>query len=665
MSTALAHPKYRSDIDGLRAVAVLSVLVFHAFPEALPGGYIGVDVFFVISGYLISTIIISSLEKNHFSLPEFYRRRIKRIFPGLILILIAVVGAGWVMLFSAEFQKLGIHVGGAAGFVSNFILQKESGYFDVSGEAKPLLHLWSLAIEEQFYLIWPIVLMAAHRLRLNVFLVTVILGSTSFFVNLYYSFANPSKAFYWPFGRFWELLIGAVAAVILLKRPHVAKKWRDYLSGVGALLLLIGFVFFNKKTLFPGFSALIPTLGAFSLVMAGSAAWVNSTILSRRVLVWTGLISYPLYLWHWPLISLTKINYGPIGDWATGLVLGASFLLAFVTFRVEQPIRFGKSCFPYTLMLLSVMFLLGILGLVIRSAGGFPDRDVNQVYEKYSGSIKRSDRLKECFDIDGAYKTGGKWFCELGQGHPSVFAFGDSHAFSLLPALEKIASDHGINILFAGSSGCPPLMGVQSLRGREQIERNNCFQLNERIARYIEEKKIPAVLLIARWSYYTGNLLDNGDWNPIAKGDVRSFPATVETSREDFEYAIDKTLAHYESRMVKAFIVKDNPQQSMDPVLAIRRSKGNAGGINAKSVTRKDHAIRQEMPNIVIDKIARRYKASPISFDSVLCEGENCPFLIEGKILYFDDDHLSVAGSYRVVPVLEKSLAFPWKLKND
>jgi peptidoglycan/LPS O-acetylase OafA/YrhL len=274
MPTGLAHPKYRSDIDGLRAVAVLSVLAFHAFPKALPGGFIGVDIFFVISGYLISTIIISSLEKNNFSLLDFYRRRIKRIFPGLLLTLGVVVGAGWVMLFSAEFQKLGKHVGGSAGFVSNFLLEKESGYFDVSAETKPLLHLWSLAIEEQFYLIWPLLLMVSHRLRLNVLPVTVILGTFSFFVNLYFSFYNASKGFYWPFGRFWELLVGALAAILLLKQPVIERRWKDSLSIVGGTLLLIGLVFFNKKTLFPGFSALIPTAGAFLIILAGSRASV-------------------------------------------------------------------------------------------------------------------------------------------------------------------------------------------------------------------------------------------------------------------------------------------------------------------------------------------------------------------------------------------------------
>lgn len=661
--TGLAHPKYRSDIDGLRAVAVLAVLLFHAFPKALPGGFIGVDVFFVISGFLISTIIVSSLKKNNFSLLEFYRRRIKRIFPGLLLVLCAVMGAGWVMLFSSEFQKLGKHVGGAVGFVSNFVLQKESGYFDISVEAKPLLHLWSLAIEEQFYLIWPLLLMGAHRLRLPVLSVTLILGSLSFFVNLYFSFHNASKGFFWPFGRFWELLVGALAAILLLNEPAIDRKWKNIFSCVGGTLLLVGLVFFNDKTVFPGFLALVPTAGAFLIILAGSRASVNSGILSRRVLVWIGLISYPLYLWHWPLISLAKINFGPIGPWTLGAILGGSFLLAWATYVIEQPIRFGKNRFPYVFALLIGMVFMGIMGLVIQRTGGFPGRLVNRVYEKYAGSINRSERQKECFDIDFAYKTEGKWFCELGQGHPSLFAFGDSHALSLLPALEKMATDYGINILFAGSSGCPPLMGVQSLRGEEEIQRHNCYQLNERVSRFVEENKIPAVLLVARWSYYTGHPLGSEEWNPLAKGDVTSFPATVETSRRDFEYSVDKTFAHYAARGVKVFVVEDNPKQPLDPVLAIRRSKGIEGAINARAATRMDHTVRQSIPNALLANSARHYGAATISFDSVLCDGEVCPLVIDGQFLYFDDDHLSVAGSNTVRPVLEKFLVPIWDKK--
>ena len=288
MSNSLVHPKYRADIDGLRAVAVLSVLVFHAFPGVLPGGFIGVDIFFVISGYLISTIIVSSLGKNKFGLLEFYGRRIKRIFPGLILVLCAVIGGGWVILFSTEFERLGKHVVGATGFLSNFLLQKESGYFDVSAETKPLLHLWSLAIEEQFYLIWPLFLMAVHRARLGYFPATVVLGVVSFLANLYFTFGNASKGFYWPFGRFWELLVGASAALLLLRQPVIEKNRRDLFSAVGALLLLIGLIFLNKRTLFPGFSALIPTMGALLMIVAGPGAWINSLVLSRRVLVWVG-----------------------------------------------------------------------------------------------------------------------------------------------------------------------------------------------------------------------------------------------------------------------------------------------------------------------------------------------------------------------------------------
>jgi len=391
MSTApQLHPTYRSDIDGLRALAVLSVVFFHAFPEVLPGGFTGVDVFFVISGFLISTILYSNLEAGRFSIFDFYGRRIRRIFPALILVLASCYALGWFILLPDEFAQLGKHMAGGAGFVQNFILWGESGYFDNSAETKPLLHLWSLGIEEQFYIVWPILLWLGYRLRLNLLSITVLIAIISFALNI--RGINVTKdltaTFYSPQTRFWELLIGGTAAYLtlypsikfkhgisrVLKSVHnawIAIVWDSqkqiekqalasaftatearlkYFSSAnlysiaGLLLLIAGMIFINKHRAFPGWWALMPTIGAVLLIIAGPLAVINRTLLSNKIMVALGLISYPLYLWHWAILSYLRIMQGEVPLWwhrvlAVLLAVGLSIL----TYKfIEKPIRFGK-----------------------------------------------------------------------------------------------------------------------------------------------------------------------------------------------------------------------------------------------------------------------------------------------------------------------------------
>ena len=226
----LTHPQYRADIDGLRAIAVLSVVGFHAFPSWIQGGFIGVDVFFVISGFLISTIIIGNLEKNSFSFIEFYSRRVKRIFPALLLVLIACFVFGWFALFADEYKQLGKHVAGGAGFVLNFLLQNESGYFNNAAETKPLLHLWSLGVEEQFYIIWPLLMWFAWKQHLNMMKIAIAIGGISFVLNIYEVHNDIVAAFFSPQTRFWELMAGSVLAYVTLHKQDMLPKLKQWLD---------------------------------------------------------------------------------------------------------------------------------------------------------------------------------------------------------------------------------------------------------------------------------------------------------------------------------------------------------------------------------------------------------------------------------------------------
>ena len=338
------HNLYRPDIDGLRAVAVLSVVIFHAFPEYLGGGFIGVDVFFVISGFLITSLILREQKEERFSLRHFYARRIRRIFPALSLVLGFGLVAGWICLNFMEYKQLTKHTGSSAIFITNFMLLREAGYFDNAADTKPMLHLWSLAIEEQFYLAWPLVLMFFKRLTRWLFpvLVVLLLSSLTYSLSLVFK-GDLEHDFYSPLSRSWELLLGASLAFGVSRQAAIPTAWRNMAGWVGFVLIFMSACFLDKSMPFPGYWALPPTLGAALILFAGMQSNVNRVLLASRPLVAIGLISYPLYLWHWPLLSFARIleSQTPGPELRLVLVL-LSFILAWGTYRfIEKPIRFS------------------------------------------------------------------------------------------------------------------------------------------------------------------------------------------------------------------------------------------------------------------------------------------------------------------------------------
>jgi peptidoglycan/LPS O-acetylase OafA/YrhL len=382
------HPKYRTDIDGLRAIAVLAVVAFHAFPKVITGGFIGVDIFFVISGFLISTILYENLERNQFSFTEFYARRIRRIFPALIVVLATCFTLGWFVLLPDEYRQLGSHMAGGAGFVQNYVLWNEAGYFDNTADTKPLLHLWSLGIEEQFYIVWPVLLWLAYRLRTNLLALTILIGLISFGLNIYGVKDNGTATFYSPQTRFWELLVGAILAYLTLHRQSILAKWpilsastvspkiwANVRSTLGLIFLILGLVLINKGSLFPGWWALLPAIGTVLILSAGPTAWFNRIILSNKVLTWLGLISYPLYLWHWALLSFARIMESETPNvWIRlAIVLISIGLSALTYYLIDKPIRFGKHQKIKTIILVVLMSIVGFVGYntYVRDGLGF------------------------------------------------------------------------------------------------------------------------------------------------------------------------------------------------------------------------------------------------------------------------------------------------------
>ena len=516
----LIHPKYRPDIDGLRAVAVLFVICFHAFPGFMKGGFIGVDIFFVISGYLISTIIINSLDAGSFSFSEFYQRRIRRIFPALILLLLGVFIAGWFVQFPDDYALLGKNIAGGAGFVSNLLYMTEDSYFGATAIMQPLLHLWSLGVEEQFYLIWPVILWFAYRRKWNLVIVTTSIAAASFAYGIYEIYHDYQAAFYSPLARFWELMCGALLAVNRSEiLPTLRKKTDGYLRRVfrrdnpdgktlrsaqsilGAVIIIaLAFALKGEKD-FPGWWAVLPVLSAVLIISAGPDAWFNRTILSRRTMVWFGLISYPLYLWHWSLLSFARIT--STGKTPTELRWAAillSVLLAWLTYRfVEKHLRFGQHGKEKAIALFLIIAAIGGAGYYTHHNGGWPQR-----YPKIIADIihrprdyKNDYRHETCFlnlvkQDYTAFKN-----CEVlpGKSNQTVLLWGDSHAAHLYPGYKLFYGDT-VRFLQRNGSGCPPLLDM------DFNDYPNCRAMNDDVMSLVQKEKPQKVILAAIWGNY-------------------------------------------------------------------------------------------------------------------------------------------------------------------
>ena len=508
----LAHSKYRPDIDGLRAVAILSVVIFHAFPENMPGGFIGVDIFFVISGFLISTIIFSSLERDRFSLFEFYVRRIRRIFPALILVLVACLALGLFVLFPSEYKQLGKHTAAGAGFIQNIILWREGGYFESAAETKPLLHLWSLAIEEQFYILWPLLLAFVWKRHWSFLKITAIIAAASFAVNIYLMHSNPTAAFFLPMSRFWELMIGGVLAFISLHRSHFIDRHKNGQSILGFVLILAGLLFLNKGLDFPGWWALLPTLGAFFVISAGPNAWLNEKLLANKLMVWIGLISYPLYLWHWPIFSYLRILERDDSKLEMLGALVSAVFLAWLTYRfVEKPFRSGGNSRVNAIVLFAIIVSIGIFGAFSFKSERFhgePLKNLNRIiqYDFASGY-----RLGTCF-LYGEPNDKFSDICDgINAGKPTVVIWGDSHAASMYRGLLKQSTILGFNLAQYNSPGCPPVLNF------DVDNRAGCKSYNTEVLNKIRIAKPDTVILAGYWLLYDGKHYKNRIlWNRLS-----------------------------------------------------------------------------------------------------------------------------------------------------
>lgn len=630
--------KYRADVDGLRAVAVLAVIGFHAFPDWVPGGFVGVDVFFVISGYLISGIIFSALDRGQFTFRDFYGRRIRRIFPALVVILAAAYAAGWFLLYADRFAGLGKQIAGGAGFVANFVLWREAGYFDGASDTKPLLHLWSLGVEEQFYLVWPLVAWLAWKRRLDLLAVTLVVLIGSLYFNLDRIRRDLIGTFFAPHTRFWELMAGAgLAHVAVMPARWRATEWltdcyrvltatparRAVLSVSGAVMIAASIAVIDGSRHFPGRWAVLPVAGTALMIAAGPDAALNRLLLARPAVVFIGLISYPLYLWHWPMLAMLRLMEAETPSAAARwLALVLSAVLAWLTYAViERPIRFGPRRPGTVAVLCLTLAAIGLAGLHAYRADGLWGRAVNRSakapFSAYYDAMRKKGMIGpyrlECDFMElvtDRTKDSIAPGCTMPGSNGTWFLWGDSHAQALSPGLTSILPD-GVALAQVATSACRPSLGPLDLH----VPGQRCERANSYAREKIAELE-PDVLILAQ-----GGAHESTDWDALAAR-VRAMGVR------------------------RVVLVGPAPMwQPALPEIFINRYWDS----NARRVSYGLAPGRQELD----DELRRRYAGSTavtyVSLISRLCDAAGCLAVVPGssplELMAFDAAHLTPRGS--------------------
>lgn len=491
------HLKYRSDIDGLRAVAVLGVIIYHAFPQALPGGFIGVDIFFVISGYLISGILYKGGREGEFTFREFYARRIRRLFPSLIAVLTLCLVYGYFVLLRHEYEQLGQHVAAGALFIQNIVFWQESGYFDTAAILKPLLHLWSLAVEEQFYIFFPPLLLLIWKRRWPMASLLWGMLVVSLAANIWMSYHGRDADFFLTPFRAWEFLAGSLLAWWHYGKSHEDESpYGNLLSAGGGILLILGMVLIHQGSHFPGWRAILPVAGTVMLIMAGRGSWINKWILSHPVAVWIGLISYPLYLFHWPALSFVHIIKGeyPSPIYVFGALAVALVLTISTYYLVEKPVRFSKS--KSTIWALFMAFaVVGIFGWIIWRKGirAGTTADVERV-----AFAIRNRGFFEGWTMQQKEKE--IWLSQAGAGDFKTLYLGDSNMWQYAPRIIRVLNDgkhRSAGVIILGAGNTLPIEGV------EVYENKRVENLLEQYHQLLDtDSGIRRVVITAAWDKY-------------------------------------------------------------------------------------------------------------------------------------------------------------------
>jgi peptidoglycan/LPS O-acetylase OafA/YrhL len=651
-------PKYRADIDGLRAVAVLSVIFYHLGASVFSGGYVGVDIFFVISGYLITTIIVREIASSDFSIARFYARRARRILPALTAVVIATLAVGSALLAPGGLADLGRSTVATALFSSNILFFHQAGYFDGPAEMKPLLHTWSLAVEEQYYIFFPMLLMlVARRDDRRYFKWLAVLGSLSFIACAVGTHFDSSATFYLIPFRAWELFMGSILALHLLPSPR-HQYVREGTATLGLGLIAFAVFGFTSETSFPGVAAAIPTMGAALIIYAGIGGQsIVSRFLSLRPAVFIGLISYSLYLWHWPVIAFSKLYSitGPSKPQIIVMMAGIFFLSVLSWRYVEIPFRKHRllsrsaAALGAASAILASMLGSGILLAAnqggIKPAGPFAGADLataDPEWDRWDACEKRIKQIDDIADL-----------CEIGAatGQVDFVLWGDSHARALASGVQLSAAAHGQRGRFASRLACPPLTLI------ERPSRTSCNEFNQAMLRAIAHApQIKTVILVARWALSTtGSRYKEESGGPVRLVDLASGTPTDGTNVALFDAGLERTIQSLHKLGKRVVLVNPVPEVGYDVPSASFAAQLTGRDLNRIiGPTREEYKRRTSDVTAIFDKAAEDNLVELVDPSTYLCRAERCLVVIKGTPLYRDDDHLSTFGSKYVSPAFDK-----------
>ena len=627
--------KYRSEIDGLRAVAVVPVILFHAGFEVFRGGFAGVDIFFVISGYLITSIIMSEMEKGKFSILTFYERRARRILPALFFMLFSCLPFAWMWLNPEDMKDFGQSLIAVSTFLSNILFWRETGYFATAAELKPLLHTWSLAVEEQYYIFFPLLLMATWRFGVRwVVGIIVVLFFISLALGHWSAEHHPSTAFFWLHTRAWELFVGVFAAFYL---KHMVRfneglnpKVHQALSAVGLALVAYSIFVFDKNTAFPGLPALVPTVGTFLIIVFANKGTLVNGMLSMKGFVGIGLISYSAYLWHQPLMvfarhrSLTEPS-----ELLMAILCVVTLVMAYVSWRfVEQPFRVKQTTsrnFVFT-----SGAVLGALTITIGAAGhvsnGFSDR-VDPIKLAVLGTTNTSPKRESCHS-NKANPIAPENACLYEDGNAEWAVFGDSHTVELSYALAKELAPRGKAVKHFSFSECGPTHA----RNRE----TPCAVWADQTFKHlVDNEKLTNVVMTYRLTQY----LFGGH-----EGEYPAFPrGKSEQERREIWASLIATLEKLVAAGKSVTFVVQAPEVAVPVQTLIYKSSVEAAANKIEGVTSDWWAKRNSYVTERLSEIPSAVKI--VDPAKQFCDDTSCYAVVDGKSLYFDDDHMSVHGA--------------------
>jgi peptidoglycan/LPS O-acetylase OafA/YrhL len=652
-----AQTIYRADIDGLRAISILAVVLFHFGVPYFDGGFVGVDVFFVISGYLITNLVVSDLRKGSFSFANFYARRARRLMPTLVIVMAVTFAAALAIMTPEDFAAFSKSLFYTLIFAANLFFADQGGYFASSLELAPLLHMWSLAIEEQFYFIWPLLCVVAFRYAPRHLLTVAVLALVaSFAASVAGVEQRPLAAFFQPHTRIWELLFGCVLALRAVPlRPLAA----DLVGIVGFGLILAAVFGFDGRTPFPGTSALVPVLGAtFVIWSSRTGPSLVGRVLSAKPLVFIGLVSYAWYLWHWPLITFFRyqLERNPSGV-ETVVMIALSFALAVACWAfVERPVRQGLWWKPRWRTFGTA--LAAALPLVALAAVGYVSNGFIGRYPEAIRGLTReelSTRGKDWKCAKSAQSVGDRcpvW--RAGDDAPGILLWGDSHAAVIRSVFRDAAEQANVSVAYIGLPGCPPLTGAG--RKRRHNRPDTCQNLNAEVDDLLRWRKYSDVVLVARWDYYAVGKHPSEENDPEQHylRDDKSTSASLAENKAVMARGLQRTIEAVTASGARAWLVMEPPYVGYNTPNRLAREIMNGQspdrmfGIGAAEKAKRSAFIRElvaGLPVTVIDPA------------EVLCDADHCLAVDGGKPLYFDDNHLSIYGTARLAPLLEGLIA--------